>query len=105
MNKRIRNKIFWKQFTREQRAELKRSYDESFNPENWISHEEVMSKYAKYQKKPKSDGWSDLTVEQQNKLKADDTENFDTTNMVSHEEALKMIDRWLTEKNPSVFLG
>jgi hypothetical protein len=56
-----------------------------------------MSKYAKYHKKPKSDGWSDLTVEQQNKLKADDTENFDTTNTVSLEDAYKMIDGWLNK--------
>ena len=97
MNKRIRNKVFWKQYTQEQRAEIKLSIKESFKPENWVSHEEVMSKYAKYNKKPKSDGWSDLTIEQQMKLNEAIAESYDTSQLVSMEDALKMIDKWLTE--------
>ena len=42
---------FWEQYTPEQRAELDRSYEESFNPDNWVSHEEVMAKYSKWSKK------------------------------------------------------
>jgi hypothetical protein len=39
------------QYTPEQRAALDQSYEESFNPENWVSHEEVMLKYSKWSKK------------------------------------------------------
>ena len=41
----------WEQYTPEQREALDLSYKESFNPENWVSHEEVMSKYSKWSKK------------------------------------------------------
>jgi hypothetical protein len=41
----------WEQYTPEQRAALDQSYEESFNPENWVSHEEVMLKYSKWSKK------------------------------------------------------
>ena len=41
----------WEQYTPERRAEIEFSIEESFNPENWVSHEEVMSKYSKWSKK------------------------------------------------------
>ena len=42
---------FWVQYTPEQRAEIEFAVEESFNPDNWVSHEEVMAKYSKYAKK------------------------------------------------------
>lgn len=41
---------FWEQYTPEQRTEIEFAIEESFNPENWVSHEEVMAKYSKYSK-------------------------------------------------------
>ena len=37
--------LFWKDYTPEQKAEIETAIEESYNPENWISHEEVMKKY------------------------------------------------------------
>jgi hypothetical protein len=41
---------FWAEYTPEQRADIEFAIEESFNPENWVSHEEVMAKYSKYSK-------------------------------------------------------
>ena len=40
----------WEQYTPERRAEIEFAVEESFNPDNWVSHEEVMAKYSKYSK-------------------------------------------------------
>ena len=37
--------LFWKDYTAEQKAEIETAIEESYNPENWIAHEEVMGKY------------------------------------------------------------
>ncbi len=41
---------FWEQYTPERRAEIEFALEESSNPDNWVSHEEVMAKYSKYSK-------------------------------------------------------
>lgn len=43
--------IFWGRFTLEQRAELEQSFEDSYNPENWIAHEDMLKKHAKWLKK------------------------------------------------------
>lgn len=42
--------IFWNRFTPEQRKELEKSFEESYNPENWISHDDMRKKHAKWLK-------------------------------------------------------
>jgi hypothetical protein len=43
--------IFWSRFTPEQRAELEQSFEDSYNPENWIEHEDMIKKHAKWLQK------------------------------------------------------
>ncbi len=42
---------FWKDYSPEQRGEIEEAIEESYQPENWVSHEEVMQKYAQWLKK------------------------------------------------------
>ena len=42
--------LFWQDYTPEQRTEIEDAIEESYKPENWVSHEEVMQKYAKWLK-------------------------------------------------------
>ena len=37
---------FWQDYTLEQKAEIENAIEESYEPENWVSHEKVMSRYA-----------------------------------------------------------
>ena len=39
--------IFWSRYTPEQRIELEKSFEDSFNSENWILHEDMKKKHAK----------------------------------------------------------
>lgn len=39
---------FWSRYTPEQRAELAKSFEESFDPKNWVSHEEVKKRHTKW---------------------------------------------------------
>jgi hypothetical protein len=41
---------FWHRYSPEQRAELEKSYEESYNPSKWVSHEDVMKKYEQWLK-------------------------------------------------------
>jgi hypothetical protein len=43
--------IFWNRFTLEQRAELEQSFEDSYNPDNWIAHEDIIKKHAKWLQK------------------------------------------------------
>jgi hypothetical protein len=43
--------IFWSRFTPEQRAELEQSFEDSYNPDNWIAHEDMIKKHAKWLQK------------------------------------------------------
>ena len=43
--------IFWSRFTPEQRAELEQSFEDSYNPDNWIAHEDMLKKHAKWLQK------------------------------------------------------
>ena len=43
--------IFWSRFTSEQRAELEQSFEDSYNPDNWIAHEDMLKKHAKWLQK------------------------------------------------------
>ena len=43
--------IFWSRFTPEQRAELEQSFEDSYNPDNWIAHENMLKKHAKWLQK------------------------------------------------------
>lgn len=38
--------LFWKEYSDEQRSEIEQAIEESYDLENWVSHEEVMDKYA-----------------------------------------------------------
>ncbi len=42
---------FWSRFTPQQRAELEQSFEDSYNPENWIAHEDMIKKHAKWLQK------------------------------------------------------
>ena len=42
---------FWGRFTVEQRTELERSFEDSYNPDNWIAHEDMLKKHTKWLKK------------------------------------------------------
>ena len=42
---------WWNDLTPTQQARLQKSIDESYDPENWVSHEDVMKKYEKWFKK------------------------------------------------------
>jgi hypothetical protein len=42
---------WWDELTPEQQLHLQKSIDESYDPNNWVSHEEVMKKYEKWFKK------------------------------------------------------
>ncbi len=42
---------FWSRFTPQQRAELEQSFEDSYNPDNWITHEDMQKKHAKWLKK------------------------------------------------------
>ena len=37
---------FWQNYTLEQKAEIENAIEESYEPENWVSHEKVMSRYS-----------------------------------------------------------
>ena len=39
---------FWNRYSPEQRAELEKSFAESYEPSNWVTHEEVMKKYEQF---------------------------------------------------------
>ncbi len=41
---------FWSRYTTEQRVELEKSFEESYDPSKWVSHEDVMKKYNKWLK-------------------------------------------------------
>jgi hypothetical protein len=43
--------VFWSDYTPEQKAEIEEAIEESYHPENWVSHEDVMKKYAQWLKK------------------------------------------------------
>jgi hypothetical protein len=43
--------IFWSRFSPEQRAELEQSFEDSYNPDNWIAHEDMIKKHAKWLQK------------------------------------------------------
>jgi hypothetical protein len=43
--------IFWNRFTLEQRAELEQSFEDSYNPDNWIAHDDMIKKHAKWLQK------------------------------------------------------
>ena len=42
---------WWDDLTPTQQIRLQKSIDESYDPENWVSHEDVMKKYEKWFKK------------------------------------------------------
>ena len=42
---------FWQRFTPQQRTELEQSFEDSYNPENWIAHEDMLKKHAKWLKR------------------------------------------------------
>ncbi len=42
---------FWQDYSPEQRVEIEEAIEESYQPENWVPHEEVMQKYAQWLKK------------------------------------------------------
>jgi hypothetical protein len=42
---------WWDDLTPSQQLRLQTSIDESYDPKNWISHEDVMKKYEKWFKK------------------------------------------------------
>ena len=42
--------IFWSRYSPEQQAELEKSFEESYEPANWVAHEDVMKKYAQWLK-------------------------------------------------------
>lgn len=41
---------FWSRYSPEQRAELEKSFEESYDPTKWVAHEDVMKKYAQWLK-------------------------------------------------------
>jgi hypothetical protein len=41
---------FWQRYSPEQRAELEKSYQESYDPSKWVAHEDVMKKYEQWLK-------------------------------------------------------
>ena len=41
---------FWRRYSPEQRAELEKSYEESYDPSKWVAHEDVMKKYEQWLK-------------------------------------------------------
>jgi hypothetical protein len=43
--------LFWKDYTVEQKAEIEQAIEESYDPKNWVSHDEVMKKYEKWLRK------------------------------------------------------
>lgn len=42
---------FWRRFTPQQRAELEQSFEDSYNQDNWIAHEDMIKKHAKWLQK------------------------------------------------------
>lgn len=42
---------WWDELSPTQQKRLEKSIDESYNPENWVSHEVVMKKYEKWFKR------------------------------------------------------
>ena len=42
--------IFWSRYSPEQQADLEKSFEESYDPANWVAHEDVMKKYAQWLK-------------------------------------------------------
>ena len=42
---------FWQRFTPQQRTELEQSFEDSYNSENWIAHEDMLKKHAKWLKR------------------------------------------------------
>ncbi len=41
---------FWSRYSPEQRLELEKSFEESYDPSKWVTHEEVMKKYEQWLK-------------------------------------------------------
>ena len=41
---------FWSRYSPEQRAELEKSFEESYDPTKWVADEDVMKKYAQWLK-------------------------------------------------------
>lgn len=41
---------FWSRYSPEQRADLEKSFEESYDPTKWVSHEDVMKKYEQWLK-------------------------------------------------------
>ena len=37
---------FWSRFSVEQRAELEQSFEDSYDPKNWIAHEDMIKKHS-----------------------------------------------------------
>ena len=42
---------WWDELTPAQQVRLEKSVEESYDPKNWVSHEDVMKKYEKWFKK------------------------------------------------------
>ncbi len=42
--------IFWSRYTPEQRIELEKSFEETLDKDNWISHDDMKKKHAKWLK-------------------------------------------------------
>ena len=42
--------IFWSRYSPEQRADLEKSFEESYDPASWVAPEDVMKKYAQWLK-------------------------------------------------------
>ena len=42
--------IFWRRYSPEQQADLEKSFEESYDPTQWVAHEDVMKKYAQWLK-------------------------------------------------------
>lgn len=41
---------FWSRYSPEQQADLEKSFEESYDPTQWVAHEDVMKKYAQWLK-------------------------------------------------------
>lgn len=42
--------VFWSRYSPEQRTELEKSFEESYDSSKWVTHEEVMKKYEQWLK-------------------------------------------------------
>ena len=45
------NDDWWSEIPKEQQARILKSYKDSYNPDNWIDHEEVKKRHAKWLQK------------------------------------------------------